>query len=100
MNVSMGYIIQHDGLRVGHPWLTGSSHSVMLSAELADAKGCYVTCVCCWQLRVPLDVKIKFNDSCVLNCIEIDSARLGFLSGYNLHGVKWDLSFTFVVKLT
>lgn len=37
---------------------------------------------------------------CVLNYIEIDSASLGFLSGYNLDGVNWDFSFTFVVKLT
>jgi len=95
----MGYIIQRDGLRVGHPCLTGHNHSGMLSAELADAKRCYVTCVCCWQLKVLLDVKIKFSNSCVLNCIEIDSSRLGFLRGYNLHGVKWSLSFTFIVKL-
>jgi len=61
MNVSMGYIIQRDGLWVGHPCLTGCNHSVMLSAELADAKRCYVTCVCCWQLRVPLDAKIKLQ---------------------------------------
>jgi len=39
MNVSVGYIILRDGLRVGHPCLTGCNHSLMLSAELADAKG-------------------------------------------------------------
>jgi len=44
--------------------------------------------------------KLSCSNSCVFNCIEIDSARLGFLSGYSLRGVKWDLSFTFVVKLT
>lgn len=72
MNVFLGCIIQHDGLWVGHPCRTGCNHSDMLSAELAGAKRCYFTCVCCWQLKVPLDVKIKFSDSCVLNCIEID----------------------------